>query len=121
MLLKNLLLCREPLYGVGQWAAQYNPDLLGLSTRQIGSLNDDRMGRCLDRLFQSGCSSLALAVAAHAVTEFNVYLDELHNDSNDCDFLRMTIFSWLPEFPPEAVVASVMKTALRKFPPSLAD
>ncbi len=86
VLLKNLLLCREPLYGVGQWAAQYNPDLLGLSTRQIGSLNDDRMGRCLDRLFQSDCSSLALAVAAHAVTEFNVDLDELHNDSTTVTF-----------------------------------
>ena len=86
VLLKNLLLCRQPLYGVGQWAAQYNPDLLGLSTRQIGSLNDDRMGRCLDRLFQSDCSSLALAVAAHAVTEFNVDLDELHNDSTTVTF-----------------------------------
>jgi transposase len=86
VLLKNLLLCRQPLYGVGQWAAQYNSDLLGLSTRQIGSLNDDRMGRCLDRLFQGDCSSLALAVAAHAVTEFKVDLDELHNDSTTVTF-----------------------------------
>jgi transposase len=44
------------------------------------------MGRCLDRLFQSDCSSLALAVAAHAVTEFNVDLDELHNDSTTVTF-----------------------------------
>jgi Domain of unknown function (DUF4277) len=86
VLLKNLLLCRQPLYGVGQWAAQYNPDLVGLSTRQIGSLNDDRLGRCLDRLFQGDCSSLALAVAAHAVTEFKVDLDELHNDSTTVTF-----------------------------------
>ncbi len=78
VVLKNLLLSREPLYGVGRWAARYNPDVLGLSTRQIGSLNDDRIGRCLDRLFQGDCSSLALAVAAHAVTDFDVDLDELH-------------------------------------------
>jgi transposase len=86
VLLKNLLLSREPLYGVGRWAAQYDHDLLGLSTRQIGSLNDDRMGRCLDRLFRSDCSSLALAVAARAVTEFQVDLDELHNDSTTVTF-----------------------------------
>lgn len=52
VLLKNLLLSREPLYGVGEWAARHVPDLLGLSERQITSLNDDRVGRCLDRLFQ---------------------------------------------------------------------
>jgi transposase len=86
VLLKNLLLSREPLYGVGEWAAQYNPDVLGLSARQIGSLNDDRMGRCLDRLFQSDCSSLALAVVAHAVTEFDVDPEELHNDSTTVTF-----------------------------------
>lgn len=86
VLLKNLLLSREPLYGVGEWAARYNPDVLGLSARQIGSLNDDRMGRCLDQLFHSDCSSLALAVAARAVTEFDVDLGELHNDSTTVTF-----------------------------------
>jgi hypothetical protein len=86
VLLKNLLLCRQRLSGVGQWAAHYDPDLLGLSTRQIGSLNDDRRGRGLDRLFQSDCSSLAVAVAAHAVTECDVDLDELHNDSTTVTF-----------------------------------
>ena len=29
VLLRNLLLSREPLYGVGEWASRYAPDLLG--------------------------------------------------------------------------------------------
>src|SRR6516164_9859325 len=29
LLLKNLLVSREPLYGIGQWAARYVPELLG--------------------------------------------------------------------------------------------
>jgi transposase len=86
ILLKNLLLCREPLYGIGEWAARYAPDLLGLAQDQIGSLNDDRLGRCLDRLFQNDCGSIALTVAAHAVTEFGVKLDQLHNDSTTITF-----------------------------------
>jgi transposase len=86
VLLRNLLLSREPLYGVGEWAARHVPDLIGLSERQIASLNDDRVGRCLDRLFQNDCGSLALAVATHAIAEFGVGLDQLHNDSTTITF-----------------------------------
>jgi transposase len=86
VLLKNLLLSREPLYGVGEWAARHAPDLLDLSEEQIASLNDDRVGRCLDQLFQHDCGSLALTVATHAIAEFGVQLDQLHNDSTTITF-----------------------------------
>jgi hypothetical protein len=59
---------------------------LGLEPKRIAALNDDRFGRCLDQLFLGDCGSLALAVAAHAVTEFQVELDELHNDSTTVTF-----------------------------------
>jgi len=86
LLLKNVLLCREPLYGVGEWAARYAPDALGLTDTQLPSLNDDRLGRCLDRLFQSDISSLVLTLVTHVVQEFQVDLDELHNDSTTITF-----------------------------------
>jgi transposase len=81
ILLKNLLISREPLYGIGEWAARHSPQGLGLIPTQLPSLNDDRVGRCLDRLFDADIPSLTLAVVAHAVREFAVNLDELHNDS----------------------------------------
>jgi transposase len=81
ILLKNLLISREPLYGIGEWAARHAPEWLGLIPTQLPSLNDDRVGRCLDRLFDADIPSLTLAVVAHAVREFAVDLDELHNDS----------------------------------------
>ena len=31
VLLRNLLVSREPIYGVGEWAARHAPDLLGLT------------------------------------------------------------------------------------------
>jgi len=86
LLLRNLLVSREPIYGVGEWAARHAPDLLGLDGGQLAHLNDDRMGRALDRLFLADTSSLALAVAAHVVREFGVTLDELHNDSTTVTF-----------------------------------
>ena len=81
LLLKNLLVSREPLYGMGEWAARHVPGLLGLSPTQLPALNHDRVGRCLDRLFDADIPTLALAVVVHAVREFGVDLDELHNDS----------------------------------------
>jgi transposase len=87
VLVRNLLLSREPLYGVGEWAARHAPDLLGLAEAELPRLNDDRMGRALDRLFLADVSSLALAVATQVVREFQVSLDELHNDSTTISFV----------------------------------
>jgi transposase len=86
VLLKNVLVSREPIYGVGEWAFQYCADLLGLEAETVSSLNDDRVGRCLNRLFDADRSSLVLAVVAHAVREFQVNLDQLHNDSTTISF-----------------------------------
>jgi transposase len=86
VLLRNLLLSREPIYGVGEWAARHAPDLLGLTENEVGLLNDDRVGRALDKLFAADVSSLVLSVATHTVKEFGLRLDELHNDSTTVSF-----------------------------------
>ena len=86
VLLRNLLASRAPIYGVGEWATRYAPDLLGMTPKQVSELNDDRVGRCLDRLFDAPGATLALTVAGQAVREFGVSLDELHNDSTTITF-----------------------------------
>ena len=87
VLLRNLLISREPIYGVGEWAARHVPNLLGLAAeKEIGLLNDDCVGRALDRLFLADVPSLVLTVATHVVKEFGVSLDELHNDSTTVTF-----------------------------------
>jgi len=86
LLLKNLLVSREPLYGLSEWAAGHVPQLLALAPSQLPALNDDRVGRCLDRLFDADIPSFTLAVVVHAVRAFEVDLDELHNDSTTITF-----------------------------------
>ncbi len=86
VLLRNLLVSREPIYGLGEWAVRYAPDLLGLTEGEIKLLNDDRVGRSLDKLFAADIASLVLRVAAHVVKEFGLRLDELHNDSTTVSF-----------------------------------
>jgi transposase len=80
VMVRNLLVSREPFYGVGEWAARQAPDLLGLSPEQVAGLNDDRCGRATDKLFACDQPSLVLAAVAYAVRDFAVTLDELHND-----------------------------------------
>jgi len=77
----NLVLGREPLYGLGEWAARYDPALLGLTEPEVDGLNDDRVGRALEALFDADRASLLTAVAGRAVSEFAVDTTQLHNDS----------------------------------------
>ena len=86
LLVRNILCSREPVYGVGDWAEDFAPDVLGLRAKEVPLLNDDRVGRCLDKLFLSDTSSLTLAVTERVVKEFEVELDELHNDSTTVTF-----------------------------------
>jgi transposase len=86
LLIRNVLLSREPMYGLGEWAERYAPDLLGMTTGQLGKLNDDRIGRCLDRLFEAATPQLIMDVVRHVIQEFAVGLDELHNDSTTVSF-----------------------------------
>lgn len=86
VLVRNLLMSREPIYGVGEWASRYAPDLLGLQPDELEYFNDDRLGRALDRLFASGESDLVMDVVRHVVREFGLSLDEFHNDSTTISF-----------------------------------
>lgn len=81
VLLRNLIVCRMPLYSVGQWAQQRVPVLLGLEDHQIDLLNDDRIGRSLDRFFDADRSALVTDFVVHLVQAFDVNLEQFHNDS----------------------------------------
>jgi len=87
VLLRNILLARRPLYAVPAWASDYSASLLGIPAggRQC-SLNDDRIGRALDRLFDADRAGLMTAVVVSAIREFEIAMDEFHNDSTTVTF-----------------------------------
>jgi transposase len=86
VLFVNLLMAREPIYGVGEWAALFPPDLLGLREQDLSRLHDDRLGRSLDRMFEGIGPTLIMAIVRHVIQEFAISLDELHNDSTTVSF-----------------------------------
>ena len=80
-LLRNLILAHAPLYSLGEWAREGVPTLMGLEPEQVRLLNDDRVGRALDRLFDTDRQALLTDLVVLMVREFEVGLKEFHNDS----------------------------------------
>jgi len=81
VLLRTIVCERAPLYALAEWAADRDAAVLGLPTDGAKVLNDDRLGRALDRLFDADRATLTSAVALSAIRRFGIALDELHNDS----------------------------------------
>jgi hypothetical protein len=81
VLVRNLCVEREPLYGLADWAAGFEPGLVGLAPGEAGLLNDDRVGRALDQMFDADRGSLLCELVLGAIGEFAVDCSQLHNDS----------------------------------------
>lgn len=81
VLVRNLVLARVPLYAVAEWAQERVPALLGIAPEQVEFLNDDRVGRALDWLFDADRQVLLTELVVQMVKEFKISLEELHNDS----------------------------------------
>jgi len=72
VVVRNLVTHREPVYAMGEWAAPYDPALLGLGPGDVEALNDDRVGRTLERLFDADRASLLTEVVLAVVREFGI-------------------------------------------------
>ena len=58
LVVRNIVVSHEPLYALSEWASPYQPSLLDLEDGDLSALNDDRVGRTLDRLFDADRASL---------------------------------------------------------------
>ena len=81
VMIANLAVEHRPLYALGEWAAAYEPALLGLAAGEAELLNDDRAGRMLDRLFHADRGSLLTELMTGVISEFAIDCSRLHNDS----------------------------------------
>ncbi|MGB8383120.1 MAG: DUF4277 domain-containing protein [Dermatophilaceae bacterium] len=78
LVVANIAAGHLPVYALGQWAASYDPVVLGLAPGDAAALNDDRVGRMLDRLFDTDRASLITETVLRAIREFDLDVSQLH-------------------------------------------
>jgi len=82
LLICNLALGKDPLYELEPWTASLDGRCLGYdASLPQGTFNDDRFGRALDKLYLADRASLMTRLVVRVVTEFEVSLERVHNDS----------------------------------------
>src|SRR5659263_565680 len=81
LVVRNIVAGHRPVYALGEWAAPFDPGVLGLRAGDAEMLNDDRVGRTLDRLFDADRASLITKTVLAVIRNFDVETTQLHNDS----------------------------------------
>src|SRR5664280_1947628 len=81
LVVRNLVVGHRPVYALGEWAGAYDPGMLGLAAGDAEMLNDDRVGRTLDKLFDADRASLITATVLAVIADLDVATTQLHNDS----------------------------------------
>jgi len=86
LLVSNFTLSRHPLYGVPAWLGRFESSALGLTPEELALINDDRLGRTLDRLFEIDLRTLTTQLVLAMTEIFGVELTRFHNDSTSITF-----------------------------------
>src|SRR5205807_4374585 len=76
LLLKNIVIERNALYAIAEWAAQYDPALV-----YGGKYGDDVLSRALDRLFATDRASLVTRAVLHTDKTYALDLSQIHQDT----------------------------------------
>ena len=95
ILMANRLLQPKAMVRIGQWAGRIGlTDYYGVTVEQ---LNDDRLGRALERLAQYG-SSVEMALTLRAIKVFKVRVNQIHYDLTSAE-----LFGAYEQIPTEGV------------------
>jgi transposase len=86
VVLRSLLVEREPMYRHQEMVTRFAPTVFGLDAPGCENVRDDAVGRALDQLFDADRAALLTEVVVSAVQAFDVVLEELHNDSTSIRF-----------------------------------
>lgn len=86
VLLRSILVEREPIYRQGETVHGFGAGQFGLDAEQMHRLTDDRLGRALDRLFEADRAALLTEVVVAVGARFGVRFEQLHNDSTSIAF-----------------------------------
>jgi transposase len=81
VLLRSIVVEREPIYRQQESVCGFAPGAFGLGAQAMARLSDDRIGRALDRLFDTDRGALLTEVVVAVGQRFGVTFERIHNDS----------------------------------------
>jgi transposase len=86
VMVRNVLVSRQPIYGVGEWAARFAPDLFNLWEKELALLGDDRLGRNMVSAHEGVTPQFVIDFTRQVSDAFGLGDDEFHNDSTTVSF-----------------------------------
>jgi len=86
VMVRNVLVSRQPIYGVAEWAARSAPDLFNLWEDELALLGDDRLGRNMVRAHVGVTPQFVIDFTHEVSRAFGLRDDEFHNDSTTVSF-----------------------------------
>jgi len=81
VLLRSIIVEREPIYRQQETVRRFAPGAFGLQLDEVRRLSDDAVGRALDRLFDADRGTMLTELVVAVRKRFGVGFRELHNDS----------------------------------------
>jgi transposase len=81
VLLRSIIVEREPIYRQQETVRSFVPAAFGLEPDEVRHLSDDAVGRALDRLFDADRGTMLTELVVAVRKHFGVEFSELHNDS----------------------------------------
>ncbi len=86
VLLRSIVVEREPIYRQQETVRTFAPAAYGLGAQDVVKVDDDRIGRALDHLFDADRVALLTDAVVAATRRYSIRLEELHNDSTTIRF-----------------------------------
>jgi len=85
MMVMNIICASRPLYRFSEWLSVY---LDGMAEKEVNAskYNDDRLGRCLDKLFETDRNSIMTELSGNAIQAHSLETQDVHNDSTSVTF-----------------------------------
>lgn len=81
VLLRSILVEREPVYRQQETTRTFAPEAFGLVEADVDALGDDRIGRALDRLFDADRGTMLTELVVGMGRAFGVSFERFHNDT----------------------------------------
>ena len=86
VLIHNILSVSMPMYEISDWASTVSESSIGLEENESGLINDDRVGKSLEQLYDGRHKDLFFKLALNAIDIFDINCSQIHQDTTTITF-----------------------------------